>query len=241
MNWDPWTGCYKISEGCTYCYYYGPYSKRCGRNNVEKTDEFYKPIAKTKKGTDRIQGGKIVATCFESDFFIAEADEWRREAWKMIKKRPDLDFLILTKRIDRFPISLPDDWNDGYENVNIGCTVENQETADYRLPLFLSYPIKRRFIAAAPLLGHLDLSPYLSGIEHVTVGGETGREARVCDYDWVLDIREQCVQAGKTFWFKNTGSFFKQNGVVQKINPFKQNSIAKELGINILDHHKNTI
>jgi len=235
MNWDPWTGCYKISEGCTYCYYYGPYSKRCGQNIVEKTNEFDKPIAKTIKGTDRIQSGKIVATCFASDFFIAEADEWRREAWQMIKKRPDLDFLILTKRIDRFPIALPDDWGDGYENVNIGCTVENQETADYRLPLFLSYPMKRRFIAAAPLLGPLDLSPYLSGIEHVTVGGETGREARVCDYDWVLDIREQCVQAGKTFWFKNTGSFFKQNGVVQKINPFKQNSIAKELGINILN------
>ena len=101
--------------------------------------------------------------------------------------------------------------------------------------------MKRRFIATAPLLGALNLSPYLSGIEHVTVGGETGRDARVCDYDWVLDIREQCVQAGKTFWFKNTGSFFKQNGVVQKINPFKQNSIAKELGINILDQHKNTI
>lgn len=235
MNWDPWTGCYKISEGCTYCYYYGPYSKRYGQNIVEKTNEFDKPISKTKKGTDRIQSGKIVATCFASDFFIAEADEWRREAWQMIKKRPDLDFLILTKRIERFPIALPDDWGDGYENVNIGCTVENQETADYRLPLFLSYPMKRRFIAAAPLLGPLDLSPYLSGIDHVTVGGETGREARVCDYDWVLDIRKQCVQAGKTFWFKNTGSFFKQNGVVQKINPFKQNSIAKELGIDILN------
>jgi len=241
MNWDPWTGCYKISEGCTYCYYYGPYSKRFGQNIVEKTNEFDKPIAKTKKGTDRIQSGKIVATCFASDFFIAEADEWRREAWQMIKKRPDLDFLILTKRIDRFPIALPDDWGDGYENMNIGCTVENQETADFRLPLFLSYPMKRRFIAAAPLLGALNLSPYLGGIDHVTVGGETGREARICNYDWVLDIREQCVQAGKTFWFKNTGSFFKQNGVVQKINPFKQNSMAKELGIVILDHHKNTI
>jgi hypothetical protein len=61
--------------------------------------------------------------------------------------------------------------------------------------LFLSYPIKRRFIAAAPLLGALDLSPYLNGIEHVTV--------------------------------------FRHNGTIQKINPFKQSNIAKELGINI--------
>ena len=235
MNWEPWTGCYKISDGCTYCYFYGPFSKRCGQNNVYKTNEFDKPIAKTAKGIYKIQSGKIVATCFASDFFIAEADEWRTEAWAMIKKRSDLDFLILTKRIDRFNISLPNDWGDGYDNVNIGCTIENQESADYRLPLFLSYPIKRRFIAAAPLLGAIDISPYLGGIEHVTVGGETGREARMCDHDWVLNIREQCVKADVTFWFKNTGSLFKRDGVVEKVNPFKQTSMAKELGINISD------
>jgi protein gp37 len=238
MNWEPWTGCYKISDGCTYCYFYGPFSKRCGQNSVHKTNEFDKPIAKSTKGTDKIQSGKIVATCFASDFFIAEADEWRTEAWAMIKKRPDLDFLILTKRIDRFNVSLPADWGDGYDNVNIGCTIENQETADYRLPLFLSYPIKRRYIAAAPLLGAIDISAYLDGIEHVSVGGETGREARMCNYDWVLDIREQCVKARITFWFKNTGSLFKYNDTVQKINLFKQSSMAKEFGITILNGKK---
>ena len=56
--------------------------------------------------------------------------------------------------------------------MNIGCTVENQEAADYRLPLFLSYPMKRRFIACAPLLEAIDLTPYLDGVDHVTVGGE---------------------------------------------------------------------
>lgn len=238
MNWEPWTGCYKISDGCTYCYYYGTFSKRCGQNDVHKTNEFDKPIAKTTKGIDKIQGGKIVATCFASDFFIAEADVWRSEAWTMIKKRPDLDFLILTKRIDRFNVSLPPDWGDGYDNVNIGCTIENQELADYRLPLFLSYPIKRRFIAAAPLLGAIDISAYLDGIEHLTVGGESGREARICNYDWILNIREQCVKAGVSFWFKNTGSLFEYNGTIKKINPFKQNSMAKEFGINILNDKK---
>lgn len=238
MNWEPWTGCYKISDGCTYCYFYGPFSKRYGQNNVHKTNEFDKPIAKTTKGLDKIQGGKIVSTCFASDFFIAEADEWRSEAWAMIKRRPDLDFLILTKRIDRFNIALPSDWGDGYDNVNIGCTIENQELADYRLPLFLSYPIKRRFLAAAPLLGAIDISAYLDGIGHVTVGGETGREARICNYDWILNIREQCVNAGISFWFKNTGSLFEYNGTIKKINPFKQNSIAKEFGINLLNDKK---
>ncbi|MFA9466619.1 MAG: DUF5131 family protein, partial [Velocimicrobium sp.] len=155
--------------------------------------------------------------------------------WAIIKKRTDIEFLILTKRIDRFLVSLPSDWDTGYDNVNIGCTVENQIVADYRLPLFLSYPIKRRFIACAPLLEAIDLTSYLHGVDHVTVGGETGRAARECDYDWVQNIREQCVKANVTFWFKNTGSFFKRDGVVEKVNPFKQTSMAKEQGINISD------
>ena len=72
----------------------------------------------------------------------------------------------------------------------------------------------------------------------MTVGGETGRESRICDYDWVLNIREQCVKADVTFWLKNTGSLFKRDGVVEKINPFKQTSVAKELGIDILNGKK---
>lgn len=229
MNWEPWTGCYAASDGCAYCYYYGPYSKRYGQNTVEKTPEFDKPLLKTAKGAYKIHGGKTVVTCFATDFFIPEADAWRADAWAMIKQRKDLDFLILTKRIDRFPISLPSDWGEGYDHVNIGCTVENQELTDYRLPLFLSYPIKRRFVACSPLLGPIDLSPYLSGVDHVTVNGETGREARVCDYDWVLNIREQCVSAGITFWFKGSGSLFRRDGVTQRVNPYKQGALAKEL------------
>lgn len=238
MNWEPWTGCYQVSEGCTYCYFYGPFSKRHGENAITKTEEFNKPIAQNAKGVFKIPSGKIVATCFASDFFIAEADEWRAEAWAMIKRRSDLEFLILTKRIDRFYVSLPADWGSGYDNVNIGCTVENQKIADYRLPLFLTYPIKKRFVACAPLLGAIDLSQYLGSIDHVTVGGETGRDARTCDYEWVMDIRKQCEASGITFWFKNTGSFFKRDGVTHKVNPFKQNSLAKDLGINILGDRK---
>lgn len=233
MNWDPWTGCYKISDGCTYCFYYGPYSKRCGQNEVTKTKDFNKPIAVNTKGKPRIESGKTVITCFTTDFFLPEADEWRKEAWSMIKQRDDLEFLILTKRIDRFLVSLPEDWGEGYDNVYLGCTVENQEIADYRLPLFLSYPIKRRYIACAPLLGPIDLSPYLEGVEHVTISGESGREARTCNYDWVWGIREQCIQADKTFWFKSTGSRFEQNGEVKKVNPYKQVGFAKELDLTI--------
>ena len=238
VNWEPWTGCYPISDGCKYCYFYGPYAKRYGKNTIQKTDKFDWPTRKNAKGEHNIKGNKILATCFATDFFLPEADEWRTEAWAMIKSRPDIEFLILTKRIDRFMVSLPSDWGSGYDNVNLGCTVETQALADHRLQLFLSYPIKRRFIACSPLLEPIDLSPYLHGIEHITVSGESGREARVCDLDWVLDIRQQCVNAGRTFWFKSTGSLFRRDGVVQKINPYKQGSHAKELEIDILDGKK---
>ncbi|MDD5936552.1 MAG: DUF5131 family protein [Clostridiales bacterium] len=238
MNWEPWTGCSPYSTGCKYCYFYGPYAKRYGQNEVKKTDKYDWPIRKNAKGEYNIKGGKILATCFATDFFLPEADEWRKEVWAMIKERQDLDFLILTKRIDRFMESLPSDWGDGYDNVNIGCTVENQEIADYRLPLFLSYPIKRRFIACAPLLERIDLTDYLHGVDHVTVGGETSREARLCDYEWVLNIREQCMKAGTTFWFKNTGSLFKKDAVINKINPYKQTAMARDLGIDKLDGKK---
>ena len=69
----------------------------------------------------------------------------------------------------------------------------------------------------------------------MTVGGETGREARECDYEWVLDIREQCLKAGVTFWFKNTGSLFRHDGIVEKVNPYRQTGVAKELGFDISD------
>lgn len=238
MNWEPWTGCYQISEGCNNCYFYGPNAKRYGQNTITKTDQFDWPIRTKPNGEYNIKGGKILATCFATDFFLPEADEWRKEAWAMIRQRQDIDFLILTKRIDRFPVSLPDDWGDGYDNVNIGCTVENQELANYRLPLFLSYPIKRRFIACSPMLERIDLAPYLPGVDHVTVSGENGRDARVCNYEWVLNVREQCLKAGITFWFKSSGTFFERDGVVEKINPFKQGALTKELGIDISDGKK---
>jgi len=98
--------------------------------------------------------------------------------------------------------------------------------------------MKRRFVACSPLLEGIDLTAYLSGIHHVSVNGETGREARVCDYEWVLDLREQCVAAGVTFWFKGTGSLFKRDGVTQKVNPYRQGSLAKELDISILNGKK---
>ena len=73
MNWEPWTGCYKISEGCTYCYFYGPFSKRFGQNNVHKTNEFDKPIAKTTKGIYKNSKRKDCCDLFRKRFFYCRS------------------------------------------------------------------------------------------------------------------------------------------------------------------------
>ncbi len=68
--------------------------------------------------------GQTVYLCFSTDFLVDDADEWRFECWQMIRERSDLRFLFLTKRIERFMDCIPKDWNDGYDNVTVGCTVE---------------------------------------------------------------------------------------------------------------------
>lgn len=234
MLWNPWHGCKKYSEGCLNCYVYrtdGRFEKSAAE--VRKNKDFDLPIRRKKDGTYLLNGKDIVYTCFTSDFFLDSADEWRKDAWAMIRERSDLDFLIVTKRIERFTVSLPEDWNDGYENVTICVTAENQLRCDQRLPFFLNLPVIHKMIICEPLLSAVNLSSYLNkSVENVTVGGESGNEARVCDYDWVLDIHNQCVQAGVSFTFKQTGAFFRKNGRVYRIKRKDQFSQARKANLN---------
>ena len=171
-------------------------------------------------------------TCFTSDFFVQDADKWRAEAWAMISERRDLKFFMITKRIDRFQVSLPEDWGEGYEHVSIACTVENQAMADYRLPIYKELPIKHKIIICAPLLEKLDLISYLdASVEEVAVGGESGSEARICEYDWVLDIRRQCMEKGVPFCFHQTGARLRKGGKLYRIRWEFQHSQARRAGI----------
>ncbi len=80
--WNPWRGCHKKSEGCANCYIHRADSRKgIDTDNIYKTEEFYKPIEKDKKGNYKIKSGQTVFLCFNSDFFVEEADSWRREVW----------------------------------------------------------------------------------------------------------------------------------------------------------------
>ncbi len=220
--------------GCANCYMHRR-DESVGKDpeSVYKTSMFDLPVRKARDGSYKLAGGRELFTCGTSDFFLPEADMWRREAWRFVRSRPDITFLIITKRIQRFMVSLPDDWGGGYGNVRIGCTVENQQCADERLPVFLSMPIAHRVIICEPLLERIELSRYLGeGVEELVAGGESGMDARVCDYRWVLDLRRQCVDKKTPFWFKQTGRLFLKDGKRYTILKRFQHSQARKAGIN---------
>ena len=152
VMWNLWHGCHKFSEGCRYCYVYrGDAKRNVDSSVVVKTKNFDLPVRTNKNGSFKIPSGTLVYTCFTSDFFVEDADAWRTEAWEMIRQRSDLHFLMITKRINRVMECLPVDWKDGYDNVTICCTVENQLCADNRLPVYRAIPIKHKIIICEPL------------------------------------------------------------------------------------------
>lgn len=228
VTWNPWHGCTKYSEGCRYCYVYRQ-DEMFGRDSREcrKTNDFNLPIKKDRKGNYKIPSGSLIMTCFSSDFLLSDADLWRDECIKMMKERSDCMFYFFTKRIERLNFEVPD-------NVIVGCTCENQKMADYRLPIFKKLDIKYKTIILAPMLERMDISRYLDDdIYEVNVSGESGSSSqiRALDYDWVLDIREQCIKANVNFGFHQTGARFIKDGKEYRIERKYQISQAKKANI----------
>ena len=237
LMWNPWHGCHKISEGCRHCYVYredAAFGISQSSSEVRRTSNFNLPLRRDRKRNLKFPSGTEFALCFTSDFLIEEADEWREEIWNIIRERTDCRFFFFTKRIERLARCLPSDWGNGYDNVGIGCTVENQDRADYRMPVFLSLPIRHRMVIVAPMIERVDLRKYLDPalVEEVSVGGESGKYARPLDFNWVVDLREQCLDAGVRFTFHQTGSYLIKDGRQYQIPREHQHSQAKKSGLN---------
>ncbi|MDE6227938.1 MAG: phage Gp37/Gp68 family protein [Muribaculaceae bacterium] len=235
--WNPWHGCRKISAGCKHCYVYredAAFGTVLPTHEVHKTASFNLPLKRDRKRNWKYPSGTEFALCFTSDFLIEEADSWRDEIWEIIRTRRDCRFFFFTKRIERLAECLPSDWGEGYEHVAIGCTVENQDRADFRLPIFLSIPIKHRLIIVAPMLEKIDLTAYLDPekIEEVSVGGESGKYARPLYFDWVVDMHRQCLERNIPFSFHQTGSYLVKDGRCYHIPRELQHSQAKKAGLN---------
>lgn len=209
-TWNPWQGCNKISEGCANCYMFEHRQSRFGVKSDIVTRSapatFNKPLSRQWKDPAK------VFTCSWSDFFHPTADQWREEAWNIIRQTPHLTYQILTKRPERIKDNLPTDWGDGWDNVWLGTSVESQKYA-YRIGFLIGIPAKVRFISAEPLIGSLVITPeWLKSIHWVIDGGESGPKAREADVQWFRSLMCQCHDNGVAYWHKQNGGKYGDKG-----------------------------
>lgn len=172
-----WRGCSKVIEGCKYCYMFrhlDQYGQDGSQYIRAKKGTFDKPITWKEP--------KKIFTCSLSDFFLEAADADRADAWKIIKATTQHTWLILTKRPERILQCLPPDWGEGYNNVWLGITAENQFRLLERVVNFQFVPAKVKFLSIEPILSQIDLldknvAPFvIQHIDWIIVGGESGNE-----------------------------------------------------------------
>lgn len=174
-TFNPWWGCMKISDGCKNCYaearQYGGDWWGINRDRRFFGDKHWNdPLRWNKKAGEKGIREKVFCGSY-CDVFEDRPDlaEHRARLGELIKATPNVDWLLLTKRPENFPqgfkelgfavptliqIDIPD-------NVWLGISVEDQETADLRIPYFHSVPVKKKFLSIEPLLNRIELHGYL--------------------------------------------------------------------------------
>ncbi len=205
-TWNPWMGCTKVSAGCDNCYMFTE-QRRYGNDPevVRRSKTKFSDPLKWKEP-------KVIFTCSWSDWFHKDADPWRDEAWQIIKDTPQHTYQILTKRPARIRRHLPADWGEGYPNVWLGTSVENQGQT-HRVGVLARIPTRVRFLSCEPLLGPLCLNRAgLAAFDWVIVGGESGANARPMEIEWARDIRDECDLFGIAFFLKQLGGFPDKRG-----------------------------
>ena len=200
-----WWGCEKVSAECQHCYI-DRFMKWAGKepfNGPIRTKDWSKPLRWNRKAAITGERPRIF-TCSMSDFFHPGADQWRDEAWEIIRASQNLIWLILTKRPELILDRLPSDWGDGYGNVWLGVTCGVNDSL-HRIPLLKMIPAAIRFISAEPLLERIDFRPHLDGSIHWIITGcekAAKKKRRPMDLDWVRDIDRQCRDADVAHFFK---------------------------------------
>jgi protein gp37 len=211
-TFNPWTGCTKVSPGCANCYAELSEATRFkkvewgrGTSRLLNSDDYWEKPLKWNT-TAKAEGTRMKVFCASTaDVFDDEVNpEWRTRLWKLIKDCPWLDWQLLTKRPQNMPGMLPSDWGNGWENVWLGTSVENQEWANARIPLLTAVPAKVHFLSVEPLLGPIQFTT-LNDIEWIILGGESGPGSRAMDKTWVVDIQGQVSAADIPFFFKQWG------------------------------------
>lgn len=210
-TFNGWWGCSKVAPGCEHCYA-ETFDRRTGGDHWGPTktprmmsDENWRKPLRWQRVAEQTGQRRRVFCGSMCDWADKNAPALQRDRlWQLIRATPNLDWQLLTKRAPNIARYLPPDWDEGYDNVWMGVTVENRKHGLPRIEHLRRVPARRRFLSIEPLLenlGKLDLT----GIHWVIVGGESGPGARLMDPGWVTSIQTQCETAGVPFFFKQWG------------------------------------
>ena len=149
-----------------------------------------------------------------SDLFHEEVPfTFVRDVFLRMAKYDQHIYQVLTKRPERMLKYV--EWGKGPDwpdHVWAGVSVENQYWADRRIPILSEIPARVRFLSVEPLLKAVALGDYLEHIQWVIVGGESGHKARPMRTEWATRIRDDCLEAGVPFFFKQWGGRYSKAG-----------------------------
>ena len=221
-----WTGCQKVSEGCKYCYMY-----RGKERNGEDPSIVQRVGNSSFTAPLYWEEPRKIFTCSYSDFFISDGDQWRDEAWAVIRETPQHSWQILTKRPERISECLPADWGQyGYSNTWLGVSIAN-ENEKHRLGTLqrIKSPESRflTFLSIEPLISPVDflncdekLRKDFSNINWVIIGGESGNSYgkyryRECQLEWIEGIVEQCKEFEIPVFVKQLGTHLAKQMVLK--------------------------
>jgi len=207
-TWNPITGCTKVSPGCKYCY-----AERMAKRLQAMGKPAYKNGFQVAIHEDlfefplHLRTPRLIFVNSMSDLFHEKVpDETILRIFDIMKRASWHTFQVLTKRAERLKhISQLVEWVD---NIWVGVSVENEDYI-HRIDYLRSTDAKTKFLSLEPLLGALP-NLDLSGIDWVIVGGESGPKSRRIEEDWVIDIRDQCINAQVPFFFKQWGGVNKK-------------------------------
>lgn len=230
-TFNPWWGCQKVGPGCDHCYaetldkrtggnHWGPGAER-RRTSIRNWNDPIRWNAK-HEAFFALHGRRQRVFCASmADVFDNAVDpQWRADLFELILKTPNLDWLILTKRIGNVMGMMPR-FADVHSNVWLGITIVNQEEADRDIPKLLAVPAHTRFLSMEPLLGYVDVFSSSTGellhvsgddcnpggLDWVFAGGESGPGARPMHPEWARSLRDQCKAADVPFLFKQWGEW----------------------------------
>ncbi len=221
-TWNPVAGCTVLSAGCTNCYAmdmakrleamgvakYAGLTRRSGKrtvwNGIVREDRAALVIPYTWK-----KPRKIFVNSMSDLFHEGVSNEFILEVWRVMRETPHHNYQILTKRPERMATLVQSLIKDVLPNVWLGTSVENADAGE-RIAHLRTVPAAIRFISFEPLIssvGNVDLSD----IHWAIVGGESGKAARPIREEWIDEIHQKCVERGTAFFFKQWGTWGKDN------------------------------